>query len=134
MKLNWQDLPKPKAVFTVRNAEMVDLDKKKIVQYYSANTRINVVQKVNYKGDTYYRTGSTVEKGLNWAFKASAFGLPNDEAPLEPSFSPKNSESVSRTLPDNEKTNSSPKTVLPDSGEERRKIPFFKRIFRRKNG
>lgn len=83
-QISWVDLPKPKPLFTKRNALMVNLDDGEIIQYYSANTKIQVVQKASCKGITYYRTASAKERGLNWAFKAAAFGLPNDEAPLAP--------------------------------------------------
>ena len=45
MKFDWKELPEKKNCFTVRNATMRDLNTNKIVQYYSANTRITVVQK-----------------------------------------------------------------------------------------
>lgn len=91
MEYTWQDLPKPMSAFTVRNACMIDLDRNKIVQYYSANTKLRVVQKCITPTTTYYRTAPATEKGLNWALKAAAFGLPNEHAPSALSSSPSNS-------------------------------------------
>ena len=66
---------------------MVDLDKGKIITYYSANTKISMMQQALVNGERYFRTGSAKEKGLNWAIKANSFTLPIDDAPLEPSSS-----------------------------------------------
>lgn len=84
MKIVWQDLPKAKGLFTKRSSIMKNLDDGKAVQHYSANTKIAVVQKAQFQGNTYYRTNSAKEKGLNWAFEASVFGLPNEAAPPAP--------------------------------------------------
>lgn len=81
MKYNWETLPKTKNLFTKRSATMVDLKTNKIIQSYSANTKIAVVQKCTTPEKTYYRTKTAMEKGLDWAFEASAFGLPNEVAP-----------------------------------------------------
>lgn len=88
MEYLWTDLPKPKNVFTVRNAVMKNLNTGEIIQHYSANTKIVVVQKCVTPDATYYRTETAKHHFLNYAFEASAFGLPNEEAPLEPSFHP----------------------------------------------
>lgn len=87
MKYSWQALEKPKVVFTVRNATMRDLKTGKVIQFYASNTRINVVQKLVTDKGTFYRTESAVNNGLNWAFEASAFGLPNEVALSVPTHS-----------------------------------------------
>lgn len=136
MKYTWEDLPQRKNVFTTRNATMRDLRTKKIVQYYSANTRLTVVQKCIASGNTYYRTRSAVERGLDWAFEASAFGLPNEAAPLVPS--PKTDslgkKSKSRTPKNHTSTSVKKQTTQPKpkrskSGERAPKKNFFARLF-----
>lgn len=84
MKCDWKDLPEKKTVFTVRSAAMKNLNTGQIVQNYSANTRIDVVQKCVTDDNTYYRTWSAAYNNLNWAFEASVFGLPNESAPSVP--------------------------------------------------
>lgn len=81
----WQDLPKRLNCFTVRNATMIDLDTKEVIRYYSANTKISVVQKCVTPEGTYYRTAESALHGLDHAFKGTAFGLPDEEAPSAPS-------------------------------------------------
>lgn len=112
--IEWTDLPKPLNVFTKRNAIMRDLAKNKTVQYYSANTKIRVIQKGNFEGKTYYRTQSAKDHGLDWAFEAAAFGLPNDVAPPVhiPSYS-LNSHTTEKQKPDE-----TPKPEPPKGGEE----------------
>lgn len=137
MKLEWQDLPKPMSVFTMRSAEMIDLDKRKIVQYYSANTKIRVTQKCVTPEATYYRTSSAAEKGLNWAFKAAAFGLPNEVAPpahatITSSFNPV--QPAPRTSSPVKKQTSSQKPQAPKGGEGPERRSFWKKLFRRRNG
>ena len=90
MKYIWQDLPKPLNCFTIRSATMVNLNNGKIVRHYSANTKIVVVQKCVTPNGTYYRTNEAAHHYLNYAFRASAFGLPDEKAPSVPSnsFSP----------------------------------------------
>lgn len=80
----WQDLPKRLSCFTVRNATMIDLDTKEIIRHYSANTKIAVVQKCVTPEGTYYRTAESALHGLNHAFKGTAFGFPDEEAPSAP--------------------------------------------------
>ena len=135
----WQDLPKRESYFTVRNALMIDLDNQQVVQYYSANTKIVVVQKCVIKEGTFYRTESAKNKGLNWAFRASAFGLPDERAPSVHSSSPdslysKNQKPVTRTPKPAIKQTSSQKVALPKDGEARAKRSWLRKIFRRKNG
>lgn len=98
---------------------MRNLDNGKIMQYYSANTRIDVVQKCVTEDNTYYRTQSAVLNNLNWAFEASAFGLPNEAAPSVPTH-------TSHKLLDSQKTHRSSSvakqksvniTALPKDGE-----------------
>lgn len=139
MKYTWEDLPQRKNVFTTRNATMRDLRTKKIVQYYSANTRLTVVQKCIVGGNTYYRTRSAAERGLDWAFEASAFGLPNEAAPLAPS--PK-TDSLGKKLksrtPKNHTSTSARKqkptqqVKTPKSGEEKSPLKWLRKLFRRK--
>lgn len=89
MEITWKDLPKPKGFFTRRSTIMVTLDTKKAVQFYSANTKINVVQYTVFNGSVYFRTSSARDRGLNWAIKADSFSMPNDYlASLAPSSSP----------------------------------------------
>lgn len=119
MRLSWQDLPKRQHLFTVRNAAMMNLDTKKIIQHYSANTRIDVIQKAQHGEITYYRTASAAEKGLNWAFEASAFGLPNERAPLAPTGFSKRSNNSTKDLatPSLEKQTNTQKAQPAKSGE-----------------
>ena len=85
MKYIWKDLPKRLNCFTVRNARMVNLDTGKIVSNFAANTKIAVVQKCVTPTKTWYRTQEAAHHQLNYAFEASAFGLPNEKAPSAPS-------------------------------------------------
>lgn len=135
----WIDLPKPLNCFTVRSATMTNLNTGKIMQHYSANTKIVVVQKCIIPECTYYRTQEAARHNLNYAFEASAFGLKNEKAPLVPSKSislsnrdkPKNK---TRTLTLEKKQKSVQKDILPKSGEAKCKGSWLKRLFRRKNG
>lgn len=140
MKCFWEDLPKPLNCFTVRNATMVDLNTGRIVNNYSTNTKIIVAQKCVTPKGTYYRTREATYNHLNHAFRASAFGLPNEKAPSVPSTNSRlNSSHVklkksgTRTLP-TKKTKNSPKAVASDGGEEQRHGGWFSKLFRRKNG
>ena len=133
-KLEWQDLPEPLSAFTARNAEMVDMDNNKVVQYYSANTKIKVVQKCVTPDATYYRTESAKKIGLNWAFKAAAFGLPNDIAPPVHSFSPGiHSKPAARIPKPAAKQTPVQKRQAPKGGVGARKKPFWAWLLRRKN-
>lgn len=141
MKLDWKDLPERKNCFTVRNATMRDLKTNKIVQYYSANTRITVVQKCITGGNTYYRTRSAVEQNLDWAFEASAFGLPNEAAPPVPSPKVDSlNKSKSRLSPDAHTPSPAKKQtyaqkVAPSKGGEKMRFwDKMKVFFGRKNG
>lgn len=135
----WVDLEKPKNVFTVRSAAMYDLRNKKMIQHYLANTKIQVVQKAIFNGETYYRTESAKTRGLDWAFKATAFGLPNEAAPSVPS--PK-SDSLGHLANSRKSRSSAPtsakkqtviqKAARPQDGEGKRR-GWLKKIFRRKN-
>ena len=133
MPLKWEDLPKKKSLFTVRNAVMTDLSTGKIVQHYSANTKIEVIQKCSTLNKTFYRTQSAAKQDLNWAFEASAFGLPNEHAPVAPDYSLKNTRTTQvRPLPVTEKQTSVQQVILPETGEaRRRRVPFWKRLFRK---
>lgn len=137
MRCNWEDLPKPLSCFTTRNATMINLNTKRIIQHYSANTKIIVVQKCITSEGTYYRTASARHHYLNYAFKASAFGLPDEKAPSAPSATPgslgsSSTKPASRTHLPVEKTKKTPKKAASKDGERlHRKL--FDRIFRRKN-
>lgn len=131
----WEDLPKSLNCFTIRNAAMMNLDNNKVIQHYSANTRITVVQKCMNEKGTFYRTNSAKQNGLNYAFEASAFGLPNEKTPPVPS-TPflKTHELESRTHHPVQNKKKSPTVVLPKGGEVRRHGGWLGKIFRRKNG
>ena len=130
--MKWKDLPKEQGYFTKRSAVMVDLDKNKIVQYYSANTKIVVVQKCVTPEKTYYRTRPAAEKGLNWVFEASVFGLPNEKAP---SVHNRNVFTIKPVLSQAEETKqkSSQKPNASNDGERHKASIFskLKRFFKR---
>lgn len=140
MKYNWEDLPKPLNCFTVRNATMINLNTKKIIQYYSANTKIVVVQKCVTEKGTYYRTDSARHHYLNYAFEATALGLPNEVAPSVPSHRSKSSsikhpklrKPGNRTLSRTEKQTKDQKIVSPKDGGEKQSAGWLRKIFRRK--
>lgn len=140
MKCVWEDLPKPLNCFTVRNATMVNLNTGKIVNNYSANTKIVVVQKCVTPKGTYYRTREAAYNYLNHAFRASAFGLPDEKAPSEHSANNKpNSSNVKQKksetrTPPIKKTKTYTTLVTPKDGEGRRHKGLLSRLFRRKNG
>ena len=141
MKYVWKDLPKPLNCFTVRGTTMVNLNTGKIISNYAANTKIVVVQKCITPGCTYYRTNEAAYHNLNYAFRASAFGLPNEVAPSAPSVK---SDSLSHsTVPikpkklapaSAKKQKSSKKVAGPKGGEGKRPKGWLKKIFRRLNG
>ena len=81
MKYEWIDLPERKNCFTTRNAVLYDMDSDEIIQYYSANTKIVVVQGCATDRGTFYRTESAVKADKNFAFEATALGLPTEIAP-----------------------------------------------------
>lgn len=99
MKYVWKDLPKPLNCFTTRNTIMIDLNNGKIVNNYAANTKIVVVQKCVTPKGTFYRTNSAKHHYLNYAFKATAFGLPNEKAPSAPSYPSSRPKSRAKTPP-----------------------------------
>ena len=88
MGCHWTELPKPLNVFTTRDTVMKNLNTGKIIQHYSANTRLTMAQKCITPKGTFYRTRSAKEHGLNWAFEAPALGLPNEVAPSAPTTLP----------------------------------------------
>ena len=145
MKYVWEDLPKPLNCFTVRSATMVNLNNGKIVGNYAANTKIVVVQKCVTSKGTYYRTNEAAHHYLNYAFRASAFGLPNEVAPSAHSpksnslgQNPLKSKSTARTLSSAKKQKSSQKSshkvASPKGGETRQQGGWLRKLFRRKNG
>lgn len=115
-KFEWEDLPKPLNVFTARSTFTRDLNSKKLIQCYSSNTRLTIVQKCVTPGVTYYRTGFAARNGLDWAFEASAFGLPNEVAPLAQK-SLKTHSCTSGVAAPKQNTNSSKTVVEAKSGE-----------------
>ena len=138
---DWKDLPKPLNCFTVRSASMINLNTQKIVRNYAANTKIVVVQKCVLPEGTYYRTSEAESHYLNYAFEASAFGLPNEKAPSAPSHKSKKTgkstlitPSASRKVKPSKKQTSSKTAKSPKGGEENRHLNWLKRLFRRKNG
>lgn len=119
---------------------MTDLSSGKIIQHYSANTKLVMAQKCVTSEGTFYRTASAKQHSLNWAFGASALGLPNDKAPSAPS-APKSlkkpisrSKSVPRTPVSVKKQKVIQNTPKPKGGEAKGVMGFLKKIFRRKNG
>lgn len=140
MKCVWEDLPKPLSCFTVKNTTMVNLNTGKIVSNYSTNTKIVLAQKCVTENGTYYRTREAAFNYLNYAFKASAFGLPDEKAPSAPSTHNKpNSSNVKRKksetrTPPTKKTKTGSTVVVPNDGEERRHNGWLSKLFRRKNG
>lgn len=136
MSITWKDLDEPINCFTIRNAKMMDLRKRTEIQQYSANTKIVVVQKCILPEGTFYRTKSAKERGLDWAFRASAFGLPDDKAPSVPSNSPETlSKPATRThRPEPLKQKNVQKTSQPKDGEAKRHAGLLKRLLRRMNG
>ena len=140
MKYKWEDSPKPLNCFTVRSATMVNLNTGKIVSNYAANTKIVVVQKCVTPKGTYYRTNDAAHHYLNYAFRASAFGLPDEKAPSAPS--PKQSSlgkhhTISKSAPRKpvkKQTSTQKKAATPKGGEEKQPRSWLKRLFRRKNG
>ena len=126
-KIVWEDLPKPINAFTVRHASMLNLNTGEIVQYYSANTKIVVAQKALTEQGTFYRTASAEHHSLNWAFEASALGLPDGKAPLVQS---EDSYKLGKSRkPAEKKTNTVSKKDSPRAEGEPRKKGFLARIF-----
>ena len=126
MKCEWKDLPKPLNAFTVRNATMINLNNWKPVQYYSANTRITLVQKAVTPKGTFYRTSSAEQNFLNYAFKASAFGLPDEYAPP---VLPTKSKKDGHAAPLSNKTKNSPNLAKAKGGEPKKNK--FKRLVKK---
>ena len=140
MKYEWKNLDKPLNCFTVRNAMMVNLDNGKIVSNYAANTKIAVAQKCVTPNGTYYRTNEAVLHNLNYAFKASAFGLPSEKAPLahtdkttkvlEHRSKTASTKSASRTPKPAKKQKSSRKAAKSKNGGTKRLGGVLRKIFR----
>ena len=135
--MRWQDLSTRENHFTVRSAAMIDLAKNKTIRIYSANTKIAVVQKCVTKEGTFYRTETAKEKGLDWAFKASAFGLPNEKAPSAPKAPPLKTPKPAKPRTRKPATKQKPakKELPPEDGEAKpQETRWYKKLFRRKNG
>lgn len=138
---DWVDVT-PINAFTSRNTVMYNLNVGKVVQHYSANTKIVVVQKYVSESGTYYRTASAKYNNLNWAFEAPALGLPNEKAPSAPSqeFFPLSKKSP-KTTPKKRKTTSAKKQTTTktavgskDGEGQGRHLDWVSKLFRRKNG
>lgn len=120
---------------------MINLNTKKVVSNYSANTKIVVVQKCITPNCTYYRTREAAYHYLNYAFRAADFGLQNEKAPSAPSSK---SNSLSRHTTDSlpvshtpkpvKKQKSSKKVVSSKGGEMKQPRSWISRIFRRNHG
>lgn len=138
--MKWIDLPQPMNCFTVRSAMMMDLKKRISVQQYSANTKIVVVQKCILPEGTFYRTETAKKRDLDWAFKASAFGLPDEKAPSVHSSTSnshfKKARKPARTSRPAKKQTSSQKIARPKGGgaEQRRGWLYKVKTLRRKYG
>lgn len=136
MKPNWEDLPKKLNVWTVRNTVMEDINTGEAIQHYSTNTHLRMFQKTHFKGDTWYRTESTANRDLDWAFKASSFGLPNEKAPSEPIIPPKKTlvSKASKSAQEEKNIFESLKSSAPTKdGEAGLNLGLFKKFFRRKH-
>lgn len=133
MNYEWIDLPERKSCFTTRNAVLYDMDSDEIIQYYSANTKIVVVQGCVTDRGTFYRTESAVKADVNFAFEADALGLPTEIAPPCPSPSSYTLASAVSPSAENFTPNKqSAYTELPSGGEAApRKRTWFKRLFKR---
>lgn len=116
----WSKLPGRYALFTRRSTTMVNLDNSKIIQHYSANVKINMVEQTMFNGERYFRTASASERGLNWAIKASSFMLPANDAPLAPLTSPTLNSNLQPKVPRSTsgKQKSSQKPVPSNNGEK----------------
>ena len=140
MKYIWEDLPEKKNCFTVKNTAMINLNTGKVVQHYSTNTRITLTQKCVTPNKTYYRTSEAEHHYLNYAFEASAFGLPDEKAPSVPSAKSNSSlkhsniKPAARTPKPDEKQTSSQKVVHPKDGEGGRLRSWLSGILRRNRG
>lgn len=137
-KIVWKDLDGKVGIFTKRNATMVDLSNGTVVQYYGANTKINVVQETTIDDARYFRTETAAGRNLDWAFKASDFELPTELASLGPSKDHLNESSYDKKPHSENKTKISPKKQESSKSEERisedRKwslVSAFKRFFRK---
>lgn len=134
-KINWIDLPAPKGFFTSRSTGMINLDINKPIQYYSANTKINVVQYAIVADKIYFRTASAKSRDLNWAIGSSSFKLPNEYlASLAPNILPME-KSKAKEISFSLKENKQPKKEVasPKSEGETKPQGFLKRLFRKKN-
>ena len=129
-KIIWEDYPSPKNLFTKRNATMKDLETNKIIQYYSANTKIVIVQKAQVNDQTFLRTASARDHDLDWAFEAAAFGLPNDVAPPVhvPSYS-LNSHTTKKQKPDEIQNPEPPKGGEEAKAKKKPRFGLFSKLF-----
>ena len=130
--IKWEKLPSPIIAFTVRAANMADLTNGCTVRQYLANTRIDLIEKCVTEKGTYYRTETAAKNNLNWAFKATAFGLPNEFAPSAPVNPSLNSFPLASPKKAGiKKQKDTPKDSTPKDGEEKSKKSLLKRLFRK---
>lgn len=89
----WEDLPQKTGLFTAHKCSLINLDDGKVIQTYSANTKIDVTQTTLVDGIKYYRTDYSKSKGFNWAFRAEDFVeiKPAEPEPSAPTDNPINS-------------------------------------------
>lgn len=132
MKYLWEDLPEKKSCFTSRNTVLRDLNTNEIIQYYSANTKLVVVQKCITDTGTFYRTESAFRASKDYAFEGTALGLSDEVAP--PSSSDSYSILKSATSPRADKTcnkHTSAYVEFPSGGERTsHKSSWFKKLFK----
>lgn len=133
-KIIWKNLPKVRGLFTKRNTVMVALDTKKAIQFYSANTKIQVTQYTLFNDSVYFRTKPAEDKDLNWAIKADSFDLPKDYlASLVPDKSPakKASPKPSANNLENKKVSKRVASPKNEGTAQAQKTSLIKRLFRR---
>ena len=140
MEYKWKDLPERLNCFTVKNTAMINLNNGKAIRHYATNTKINLVQKCVTPEKTYYRTADAAHHYLNFAFEASAFGLPDEKAPSAPSPKPNSlgkstlKRSPETRTPRPAKKHTYTRQVAPSKdGERGQHFGWLKKIFRRKN-
>lgn len=129
MKIEWVPLEKPLSVFTTRNTVMWNLNNGAIVQHYSANTKLSMAEKAVTVNGTYYRTLSAAHHYLNFAFEASALGLPNEFAPSAPNNFSQDAGKSSVAKLKKQTAAQQPAKASDDGGRPR--LFFWKKFFRR---
>ena len=115
---------------------MVTLDTKKAIQFYSSNTKLNVVQYTIFNDSVYFRTDPAKAKNLNWAIKADSFDLPDGYlaslAPTAPKKTAGSSHSPAKRKTSPTKQKAIQKVAKPKSEEAQPQKPtLIKRLFGR---